>query len=112
MNRLGDWYIYCDICGQKCLASKSSKLSTYTGRGGLVVCQHDRDDIDPGLIPYRIPVEKNVPYVRIDHTNTDDGAPQVDLETMTYIYYLASSQDNVILMSSQDDAWLIPGIPI
>lgn len=111
-SRLGDWYIFCDICGRKCLASKAVKLDTYTGRGGLIVCPYDADKIDPGVIPYRTPSEQNVPWTRINHTNTDDGAPLVDLESMTYQYYLASSQDGAIIMSSQDDAWIISETPV
>lgn len=109
---MDDWIVYCDICGQRTKASKATKLSNYTGRGGLVVCHHDIDEVDPGLIPYRVPSEKHVPYVRINHTNTDDGSPLVDLESMTYRWYLASSQDGAIIMSSQDDAWIISSEPV
>lgn len=108
----GDWYVYCDICGQRSLASNSTKLSTYTGKGGLIVCRHDVDEIDSGLIPYTPRREQNVPWARIGHTNTDNASPLVDLESMTYQYYLAASQDNAILMASQDDAWLVVNEPI
>ncbi len=110
--REGDWYIYCDVCGQRHYASKSTKLSTYTGKGGLIVCRHDVDAIDYGTVPFTPRREQNVHTVRINHTNTDNSAPIVDPETMTYTYYLAASQDNAILMASQDDAWLIIGEPI
>lgn len=108
----GDWYVYCDICGQRTLASSSSKLSTYTGKGGLIVCKHDVDDIDPGLIPFIPRKEKLVNTVRLNHQNTDNSSPIVDLESMTYQFYLAASQDNAILMSSQDDYWLQVNIPL
>ena len=107
-----DWYIFCDLCGQRCLASTATKLSNYTGRGGLIVCKYDADKIAEGLIPFKPRIEKNVPWTRINHTNTDDASPLVDLESMTYQYYLASSQDGAIIMSSQDDAWIISETPV
>lgn len=110
--REGDWFTYCDICGQKYYASETTKLSTYTGRGSLIVCHHDADTIDPGLLPFRPPIEKSLPWVRINHTDTTDGSPLVDPETMTLIYYLAASQDNAILTTSQDDAWINVSVPI
>ena len=108
----GNWYVYCDICGQRKYASNTTKLSQYTGRGGLVVCNHDVDKTDYGLVPYNPRKEQNVKYVRISHTNTDNASPLVNLETMRYQYYLAASQDNVVLMASQDDAWLTVEEPI
>ncbi len=108
----GDWYVYCDICGQRILASKSTKLSTYTGHGEAIVCHHDVDEVDYGLMPFTPRKEQNINFFRINHTNTDNAAPLVDLETMTYTYYLAASQDNAILMASQDDAWLQISEPI
>ena len=99
--REGNWLTFCDICGQRCYASNASKLPTYTGRGGLIVCNHDVDAIDPGLIPYRIPIEKNVPWIRINHTDTTNSSPIVDLETMTITAFLASSQDEIVLTPSQ-----------
>lgn len=101
--RESDWYVYCDICGQRQLASSTTKLSQYTGRGGLIVCRHDVDKIDPGLQPFIPRKERLVSFVRTNHTDTTDGAPLVDLETMALIYYLTTSQSNEILMSSQDD---------
>lgn len=110
--RGGDWFVYCDICGQRTYASKSSKLSVYTGRGGLVVCRHDEDRIDEGLKPFTPRKEQNVSFIRTNHTNTDNGSPLVDVETMSYQWYLASSQDGAVIMSSQDDAWIISSEPI
>ncbi len=108
----GDWFVYCDICGQRTYASGSTKLSQYTGKGELIVCKHDVDKIDYGLVPYTSRKEKNVKFVRIGHTNTDNSSPLVDLETMTYTYYLAASQDNAILTTSQDDDWVVVSEPI
>jgi hypothetical protein len=110
--RHGDWIVFCDICGQRHYASETTKLPHDTGRGGLVVCKHDTDEIDPGLVPYPFNRERNVPFVRINNTDTDDGSPQIDMESMSYQYYLASSQDGAIIMSSQDDAWIISTTPV
>ena len=107
-----DWYIYCDICGQRSYASESTKLSQYTGKGGLIVCRHDVDKIDYGLVPFLSRKEQNVDFIRINHTNTDNAAPLIDVETMSYQYYLASSQYGAIIMSSQDDAWIISTTPV
>ena len=108
----GDWFIYCDICGQRSYASESTKLSTYTGKGGLIVCNHDVDRIDYGLLPYRTRKEQSVSFVRPNHTNTTDGTVMVDLESMTIPYFLAASQDNVMLLASQDDALLTVNVPL
>ncbi len=112
MFKEGDWLVYCDICGQRCWASESSKLDQYTGRGGLIVCKYDVDKIDYGLVPYIIPLEKNIPWTRINHTDTTDGSPIVDLENMTLTYYLTSSQDNIQIVSSQDGAYITTGEPL
>jgi hypothetical protein len=82
-GRLGDWVVFCDICGQKCYASETSKLSTYTGRGGLIVCKNDKDKIDYGLVPYNVPAEKNIPWTRINHTNTSNGSEPINPEIST-----------------------------
>ena len=103
----GNWYFYCDICGQRKLSSEANKLSTYTGRGNLIVCNRDADRIDQGLIPYKTPTQERVRQVRINHTNTNSTSPFINTETMSYQYYLSASQDNAILMASQDGAWLI-----
>ncbi len=108
----GDWYIYCDICGQRSYASDTTKLSHYTGHGGLIVCKHDVDKVDYGLVPYTPRREQNVPTLRINHINTTIGSPYVDIESMTYSYFLASSQDNIILSPSQNlDEGLTVGVP-
>jgi len=107
-----DWYIFCDICGQRTLASKSTKLSTYTGKGGLIVCHHDVDKIDAGLVPFLARRERTVDNIRINHTNTDNASPLIDLEDMAYQYYLASSQDEAYIVSSQDDAYIISTTPL
>lgn len=79
-GRLGDWIVYCDICGKKCYASETVKLSNYTGRDGLIVCRADADAQDPGLMPYRIPNEKSVPWTRINHQNVTNGSEPYDME--------------------------------
>jgi hypothetical protein len=108
-GRIGDWVVFCDICGQKCYASEASKLSTYTGRGGLIVCPKDADKVDPGLIPYKVTVEKNIPWTRINHTNVENSAPIYDLEAQTveqissYLYISTSQSDEQIITLSQDE---------
>lgn len=109
--RHGDWYVYCDICGQRVYASQTTKLATYTGKGGLIVCRHDVDNIDYGLMPFTPRKEQIAQNVRLNHTNTDNAAPMTDTESMSYIWYLAASQDNAILTASQDDSWLIASEP-
>ena len=109
MSRQGDYIFFCDICGQRYYASEGHKLSTYTGRGGLIVCKHDADKEDLGVKPYTPRVERSVPWARINHTDTTDSSPEVDLESMTYVYFLASSQDGAIITSSQDDLKIIVG---
>lgn len=79
----GDWVVFCDICGQKCYASETTKLANYTGRGGLIVCKNDVDLVDYGLIPYRIPVEKNIPWTRPGDTDTTNAVAPIDPETAT-----------------------------
>lgn len=76
-------YIFCDICGQACYVSQTVKLSPKTGRGGLRVCLRDADHIDPGLIPYTITSEKPIPWTRINHTDTTNGAAVINYETST-----------------------------
>lgn len=112
MSKLGDWYVNCDICGKRIYASKSTKLSTYTGKGGCVVCRNDADCIDYGSVPFTPRKEQNITFVRTNHTNTDNAAPLIDLEDMTYQYYLTSSQDGALILSSQDDAYIISTTPI
>lgn len=103
MTYRGDWIIYCDICGKKCYASETTKLSNYTGRGGLIVCHQDADKIDAGLVPYNIKKENSIQNIRVNHTNTTISSPYMDLEEMAYSYYLVASQDNAILQPSQNE---------
>lgn len=111
--RSGDWYVYCDICGRKLKASESVRLDTYTGRGGLIVCKQDADRIDYGTVPYKIPTEQNIPWARINHTDTTNSSPIVNMEDMALEYYLTSSQDDFILTPSQNTSELfVVTIPI
>jgi len=75
----------------------------------MVVCRHDRDKIDWGLMPYATRPERNVPYVRINHQDTTNGSPLLDLEDMTLQYGILCSQDSIPLTASQDNAWLQAG---
>ena len=76
-------YVFCDICGQACYAFEAKRLTTETGRPGLIVCPNDRDAIDPGLIAYTIPAEKAVPWTRINHTDVSNGTAPLDYESTT-----------------------------
>lgn len=100
--RPGDWFIHCDVCGKRCYASETIKLSQYTGKGGLIVCRRDADRIDQGLIPFTPRRETNVTQIRINHTDTTDSSAYFDIEEMSYMYFLSSSQDNIILSPSQN----------
>ena len=81
----GNWYVFCDICGQRCYASEATKLSTSTGRGGLIVCPNDVDATDYGLIPYTPSTEKNIPWARPGDTDTTDGTAPINVETSTQL---------------------------
>lgn len=73
-------YIFCDICGQATYDYEVTRLSSQTGRGGLLVCPRDADVIDHGLIPYAVPVEQSVRLVRINHTNITNGEAPIDYD--------------------------------
>lgn len=73
-------YIYCDLCGQACYVHQIVKLSPETGRGGLLVCQNDADNIDFGLVPFVIPNEQPIRVARINHTNITNGTAPLDVE--------------------------------
>ena len=76
-------YIFCDICGQACYAYEATKLASSTGRGGLMVCPNDADQIDLGLIPYEIPVEQSVRWVRAGTTNITNAAAPIDFDSLS-----------------------------
>lgn len=106
-HRTNDWYVYCDICGQRHYASTTQKLSNDTGRGGLVVCRHDVDAPDYSLIPYSNKREQQVKWIRVNHTDATDGSPIFDyendtVENISSYQYLADSQSGSILILSQD----------
>lgn len=111
-GRLGDWVVFCDICGQKCYASEASRLDANTGRGGLIVCPKDIDKIDFGLIPYKVPVERPIPWTRINHTDVSDAAPIYDLEAQTveqlssYWFISLSQGEQIITLSQDEDAYI------
>lgn len=110
--RRGEWYVFCDICGQRYYASETKKLSTETGRGGLIACPYCNDDIDYGLIPYKIRPEKNINYSRINHADASNDYPVFDLETenvgdLTWYTFLSTSQDDYIIELSQNSSTLL-----
>lgn len=110
-GRLGDWVVFCDICGQKCFAHEASKLASETGRGGLIVCPKDADKIDYGLIPYIPRVEKIIPWTHVNHLNTTNGADTIDydtqdVETVGVLVLIGVSQNDTILSTSQGDSQL------
>jgi len=70
-KRVGDYVLFCDICGQKMWYSQSKVLEPETGKGGLVVCPMDRDAIDYGLVPYKVAPEAIVPIARSNHYTAD-----------------------------------------
>ena len=96
-----NWYVFCDICGKRCLASQTTLLSKYTGRPGLRVCPKDVDAIDYGQVPYTIPIERSVPWIRTNHEDVAIGSPYVD--AMRYSYWIVTSQDeSQVIAPSQD----------
>lgn len=76
-------YIFCDICGQACYDWEVTKLSSMSGRPGLLVCPNDVDKIDYGLVPYTLPNERSVRWARINHQDVTDGTPPIDIEVST-----------------------------
>lgn len=74
-------YIFCDICGQACYDWEVVRLSTFSGRPGLLVCPADADKADPGLIPYTLPPERSVDLARINHTDTTNAAAVINHDT-------------------------------
>ena len=76
-------YVFCDICGQAVYVWDSVKLKPETGRGGLIVCKNDADDVDPGLLPISIPAEKHVKWARVNHTDVTRSSSPEDPETST-----------------------------
>ena len=76
-------YIFCDICGQACYDWEVTKLSTLSGRPGLLVCPRDADVIDHGLIPYTPTTEQPIKWSRINHSNITNGESPLDYDTAT-----------------------------
>lgn len=56
------------------------KLQANTGRGGLIVCPDDADNIDFGLMPFTPTAEKPIDWTRINHTDVSNGAEPYDVE--------------------------------
>ena len=81
-GRLGH-YIFCDICGQACYDWEVTKLSSATGKPGLLVCPNDVDKADYGLVPYTIGPERSVKWARVNHQDLTNGAEPADIETST-----------------------------
>lgn len=76
-------YIFCDICGQACYDWEVTRLSSATGRPGLLVCPNDVDGTDYGLIPYSLPTDKSVRWARINHTDIENVNNPIDYDTTT-----------------------------
>lgn len=101
-GHLNDWYGFCDVCGKRCFASHMHKETN-----NLIVCSHDKDRRSNPYVRPR--VEKPPSGGRMPHASTLDSSPIFDYENDTvenissYIY-LATSQDNDILIN--DDFWI------
>ncbi len=74
-------YIFCDICGQACYRWEAIKLTSLSGRPGCIVCPNDADAIDYGSQPFTVEAEQSPAFVRINHTNVDNGATPLDYDT-------------------------------
>jgi hypothetical protein len=83
--KVGDYVIFCDICGTKEWFSKSKIQAKYTGSEGAVVCR-DCVDLPSGLLmPFRLPPEKTPKIVTHNHysSNPEDlpDAPTINFDT-------------------------------
>src|SRR5260221_9589797 len=96
-----DWIVWCDICGTRCWGSEATKLSTYTGRGGAIVCPDCNDPIDYGIVPYSIPAEKPVPFVRDASQANDPNAIFTLYGTFPIDQFDPWTNPNLILASTQ-----------
>lgn len=83
---------YCDVCGQR------KELFPFKN---LRVCKWDIDRVPQGLYPTEYKKER-IHATRPQQNNTS-GSPMVDTEVMAYVFYLASSQDNLILTANGHD---------
>lgn len=84
--KLGDYPLYCDICGMKSWYSQSKVLDKYTGRGGLLVCRTCYDSIDYGLVPYKVEPEETPDITRNNHyaanpADVPQDVQNIDLST-------------------------------
>jgi hypothetical protein len=88
-----DHVIYCDICGCPTPFADATLLDVYTGRGGLLVCKRDKDDIDYGLVPYKINTESVIKEASINHYATNpDNIPNLH-DPFDYALYDPMSYD-------------------
>jgi hypothetical protein len=100
-GRLGDFVYFCQQCGTKCWASETVKLGTYTGHGGLRVCSECVDVIDYGIVPYKIPAEKPVPFA-FDTTNIGNiGAIYQQYPSWDYEAYDWTVNPNTPVVNNQ-----------
>ncbi len=62
--RIGDYQVYCTVCGAVCWYSESFILGPYTGHEGQLVCPDHNYQPQYGLQPYVIEPEEPVPFAQ------------------------------------------------
>jgi hypothetical protein len=62
--KVGDYQIYCMVCGQVCWYSQSVVLGPYTGHEGQVVCPNHAYEPQYGLQPFVVEPEEAIPYAQ------------------------------------------------
>ena len=80
--------IYDQITGYKIWKSEAVKLDTYTGKGGLYThwtVAETAFNIDYGLVRYKIPAERPIPFTTSNHPAPDEGTTgtYLDVENTT-----------------------------
>lgn len=93
--RRTDWTCNCAICGNKTWASDTQLLGEYTGRQGLRVCPDCVDPVDYGLVPYKIPAERSVPFVNYLIPTPDDSKTFSMGTSSEYLDPMNAGGDNI-----------------
>lgn len=104
-RRQGDWYYFCQQCNTRCYASETTKLGTYTGKGGLRVCPKCVDAIDYKFVPYKIPAEKPVPFSRDASQIGNIGAIKQQYPTQDPLWGWWTNPNQLVPWEKQFQNW-------